>query len=412
VVAYILNNYYLKMSSLNAYVVECVRTAGGKKNGALSGWHPVDLGAAAINELLERSKIPPAEVEDVICGCVSQVGAQGANLGRMCVLASKLPVEVPGTVVDRQCGSSLQAIHFAAQAVMSGTNDVVIAMGVESMSKVPIGASIVDGLKAGHGRPEDSAGIQQNWGEGVQFSQFAGAEMLAKKYNLTKQELDEFGYQSHIKAAKAIKEGKFKKEIFPLKGKTKDGKEIVHAQDEGVRPDVTLESMVKLKTLQEGGVITAATSSQICDGASAMLIVNERGLKKLGLKPRAKVLALGLAGSDPRIMLEGPIPATKNVLKRAGLTIDQIGLYEVNEAFAPVPLSWMKALNADPKKMNVNGGAIALGHPLGSTGVKITTTLINEMERRGERYGIVAICEGGGTSNATIFELCKDLSKL
>jgi acetyl-CoA C-acetyltransferase len=310
-------------------------------------------------------------VDDVICGCVSQVGSQSGNLGRNCVLASKLPVEVPGTVVDRQCGSSLQAIHFAAQAVMSGTNDVVIAMGVESMSKVPIGASIVDGLKAGHGRPEESTGIQKNWGEGVQFSQFAGAELLAKKYKLTKQELDEFGFQSHIKATKAIKEGKFKREIFPLKGKTKDGKEYVHDQDEGVRPDVTLDSMVKLKTLQEGGVITAATSSQICDGASAMLIVNERGLKKLGLKPRAKIVGLGLAGSDPKIMLEGPIPATKNVLKRTGLTIDQIGLYEVNEAFAPVPLAWVKATGADPKKLNVNGGAIALGHPLGSVSPRV-----------------------------------------
>jgi len=394
-------------------VVECVRTAGGKKNGALSDWHPVDLGAAALDELITRAKISGAAVEDVICGCVSQVGAQGANVGRMCVLAStKIPVDVPATTVDRQCGSSLQAIHFAAQAVMSGTQDVVVALGVESMTKVPIGASIVDGLKAGHGRSEDSTGIQKNWGEGVQFSQFAGAERLAKKYNLTKQELDEFGYQSHLKAAKAIKEGKFKNEIFPIKGKSKDGKEIVHAQDEGVRFDVTLESMVKLKTLQEGGVITAATSSQICDGASAMLIVNERGLKKLGLKPRVKIVGLGLAGSDPRIMLEGPIPATQNVLKKTGLTIDQIGLYEVNEAFAPVPVSWLKALKGDPKKMNVNGGAIALGHPLGSTGVKITTTLINEMERRGERYGVVAICEGGGTANATIFELCRDTSKL
>jgi len=398
--------------AMNAYVVECVRTAGGKKNGALSGWHPVDLGAAAINELVDRSKIPPAAVDDVICGCVSQVGAQGANLGRMCVLASKLPVEVPGTVVDRQCGSSLQAIHFAAQAVMSGTNDVVIAMGVESMSRVPIGASIVDGLKAGHGRPEESLGIQKNWGEGVAFSQFAGAELLAKKYNLTKQELDEFGYKSHLNAAKAIKEGRFKKEVFPLKGKSKDGKEIVHDQDEGVRFDVTLDSMVKLKTLQEGGVISAATSSQICDGASAMLIVNERGLKKLGLKPRVKIVGLALAGSDPRIMLEGPIPATKHLMKTTGITLDQVGLYEVNEAFASVPLAWLKALNADPKKLNVNGGAIALGHPLGSTGVKITTTLINEMERRGERYGLVAICEGGGTSNATLFELCRDSSRL
>lgn len=390
-----------------------MRTPGGKKNGALSGWHPVDLGAAAVDELVRRTGIKGSDVDDVICGCVSQVGAQGANVGRMVVLASKtLPVTVPGTVVDRQCGSSLQAIHFAAQAVMSGTQDVVIAMGVESMSMVPIGSSVVDGLKAGHGRAETSLGIQANWGQGVEFSQFKGAELLAAKYKLTKAELDEFGYASHIKAVAAQKAGHFAKEVFTLKGKSKEGQEIVHAKDEGVRPDVTLESMTKLKTLVPGGFLTAATSSQICDGSSAMLIVNENGLKKLGLKPRAKVYAMALAGSDPNIMLEGPIPATQNVLKKAGLTIDQIGLYEVNEAFASVPVAWMKALGADPKRMNVNGGAIALGHPLGSTGTKITATLINEMERRGERFGIVSICEGGGTSNSTIFELCASPSKL
>ena len=270
----------------------------------MSEYHPVDLGAQVVDELVRRTKIKGSEVDDVICGCVSQVGSQGGNVGRMIVLASKtLPLEVPGTTVDRQCGSSLQAIHFAAQAVMSGVNDVVIAMGVESMTQVPIGASIVDGLKAGHGRPEASLGIQQNYGEGVQFSQFAGAERLAKKYNLTREELDEFGYQSHLKAIKAIKENKFKNEVMVLKGKTKDGKEISHAQDEGVRFDVTLDSMTKLKPLQQGGVITAATSSQICDGASAMLIVNERGLKRLGLKPRAKVYGMALSGTDPLIML-------------------------------------------------------------------------------------------------------------
>jgi acetyl-CoA C-acetyltransferase len=392
--------------AMNAYVVDCVRSAGGKKNGALSGWHPVDLGAAVIDELVNRTKIPGAEVDDVICGCVSQVGAQGANVGRMIVLASKkLPTTVPGTVVDRQCGSSLQAIHFAAQAVMSGTQDVVIACGVENMSRVPIGASIVDGLKAGHGRPEESIGIQDNWGKGVAFSQFAGAELLAKKYELTRAELDQFGYESHVKAAKGIKEKKFVNEIVPLKGKDKEGKEIIHAQDEGVRFDVTLASMNKLAPLAKDGLITAATSSQICDGASAVLICNERGLKKLGLVPRAKISVLALGTCEPTIMLEGPIPATRNLLKKAGLTIDQIGLYEVNEAFAPVPVAWAKALKADMKKLNVNGGAIGNGHPLGASGCKLVATLINEMERRNERYGLVAICEGGGTANATLFEL-------
>jgi len=331
----------------------------------------------------------------------------------MAVLASKsLPVTVPATTVDRQCGSSLQAIHFAAQAVMSGTSDVVIAMGVEAMSQVPIGANIVDGLKAGHGRSEESKGIQSNWGEGVQFSQFAGAELLAKKYALTRQELDQFAYESHQKAVAAVKAGKFKNEIFPLAGKTKDGKEVVVDQDEGVRPETTVEALSKLKALAPNGIITAGVASQITDGSSAILICNERGLKKLGVRPRAKIHTLSLAGSDPRIMLEGPIPATQAALKRAGLTIDQIGLYEVNEAFAPVPLAWLKALKADPKRLNVNGGAIALGHPLGSTGTKITTTLVNEMEKRGERYGVVAICEGGGTANATIIELVPKTAKL
>jgi len=382
----------------------------------------VDLGAAALDALTTRvsalprgkdGRIAEGVVDDVVCGCVSQVGAQGANVGRMAVLASRsLPVTVPGTTVDRQCGSSLQALHFAAQAVMSGTNDVVIAMGVEAMSQVPIGASVVDGLKAGHGRSEESKGIQANWGEGVQFSQFAGAELLAKKYALTREELDTFAFESHQKAVAAIKAGKFANEIFPLQGKTKDGKEVTVTQDEGVRPDTSLEGLAKLKVLAPNGIITAGVASQITDGSSAILVCNERGLKRLGLRPRAKIHTLALAGSDPRIMLEGPIPATQAALKRAGLTIDQIGLYEVNEAFAPVPLAWLKALKADPKKLNVNGGAIALGHPLGSTGTKITTTLVNEMEKRGERYGIVAICEGGGTANATVIELVPKAAKL
>ena len=390
---------------LNAYIVAACRTAGGKKNGALSHIHPVDLGAMALDEVVRRAGIKGSDVDDVVCGCVSQVGAQGANIGRMMVLASKsLPVEVPGTTVDRQCGSSLQALQFAAQAVMSGTQDVVIACGVESMSQVPIGASIVDGLKAGHGRSETSVGIQKNWGENVQFSQFAGAERLAAKWKLTRKELDELAVLSHKNAAQAIKEGRFKAEVFPVKGKTKDGKEFDHVHDEGVRPETNMEGLTKLKPLAEGGMITAGTSSQICDGSSAILIVNERALKRLGLKPMAKIVGVALAGSDPRIMLEGPIPSTFNVLKKTGLTIDDIDLVEINEAFAPVPMSWLKATKCDPKKLNVNGGAMALGHPLGSSGTKLTTTLVYELERSKKRYGLVAICEGGGTANAMIIE--------
>jgi acetyl-CoA acetyltransferase family protein len=379
--------------------VDSVRTAGGKKNGALSKLHPADLGAIVIDALLDRNRVDGKHVDDVIVGCVSQVGAQSANIGRTMVLSSKLPISDPGTTVDRQCGSSQQAVHFAAQAVMSGVQDVVIAAGVESMSQVPIGAAAADGLSAGHGHPFGGEIIQEKY-QGAAFSQFTGAELLAKKYNLTRRELDEFGWQSHVKAQKAIQAGHFRNEIVPVK--TPEGK--MHTQDEGVRMNAQIEQMTKLKTLAEGGIITAGTSSQICDGASAILICNEAGLKKLGLKPKAKIIQLALAGSDPVIMLEGPIPATQNALKKAGLSIRDIDLYEVNEAFAPVPVAWVKALGADFAKLNVNGGACALGHPLGGTGCKIMTTLVHEMERRGARYGLQAICEGGGTANATILE--------
>jgi acetyl-CoA acetyltransferase family protein len=320
----------------------------------------------------------------------------------MVVLASKyLPITVPGTTVDRQCGSSQQALHFAAQAVMSGTQDMVIAMGLENMSKIPIGSSIIDGLKNGRGRSEESKGIQAKWPD-VQFSQFDGAELLAKKHKITREDLDKFGYTSQKRALEATKAGRFKNEIIPMEGKNNKGENVNHVVDEGIRPNVSLEDMSKLKSLREGGVITAATSSQICDGASAILIVNERALKKFNLKPRAKIVQLALAGDSPIIMLEGPIPASQTCLQKAGLRISDIDLYEINEAFAPVPLAWAKVLGADLNKLNVNGGAIALGHALGSSGTRCMTTLLNELERRNGRYGLLAICEGGGTANATI----------
>jgi acetyl-CoA acetyltransferase family protein len=333
---------------------------------------------------------------------VSQSGAQSGNVARNCVLASSLPESVPGTSVDRQCGSGQQALHFAVQAVMSGTQDIVIAGGVENMSKVPIGSSIIDALKAGHGQPFDGERMQARY-PGVKFSQFTGAEMLAKKHGLTREELDAFAYASHVKAGRATKENRFAREITPVEV-TIEGQKVTHETDEGVRFDASLEKMATLLPLAEGGLITAATSSQICDGAAAVLVANERGLKAAGLVPRARVHTISVVGDDPVIMLEGPIPATKKALARAGLSLADIDLYEVNEAFAPVPLAWAKALSADKDKLNVNGGAMALGHPLGATGAKLITTLLHELERIQGRYGLLAICEGGGTANCTIIE--------
>lgn len=402
----------------NAYIVEAVRTAGARQGGRLREWHPISLGAAVIDSLVDRTGIDGALVDDVIVGCVTQVGAQSGNIGRNIVLASKLPETVPGTSVDRQCGSSQQAIHFAAQAVMSGVQDVVIAAGVEHMTSVPIGANVADGFKAGHGLPM-SDDIMDKYGEALKargqrmFSQFEGAELVAEKYDISREDMDSFAVASHAKALNATEKGYFKAEIVPLEGKEKGSDDIViHDKDEGIRPSTTMEGLAKLKDMKSvtskgkmSGRVTAGTSSQICDGSAAMLICNEEGLKKLGLKPKAKIISLTLAGSDPVMMLAGPIPASEKALKKANLKIEDMDLYEVNEAFAPVPLAWAKALNADLDKLNVNGGAMALGHPLGGTGCKIMTTLLYELERRGGRYGLQAICEGGGTANATIIEM-------
>ena len=388
-----------------AFIVGAVRTPGGRREGSLRSWHPTDLGAAVLDELIARTNCPAELVDDVIFGCVSQVGAQSGNLARNAVLSSRLPESVPGTTVDRQCGSAQQAIHFAAQAVMSGTQDIVIAGGVEVMSLVPIGASIRDGYEKGHGQPFNSNGIRERY-PGVQFSQFAGAEMIAKRWGFSRDQIDEFSYNSHRKAAEATKAGHFTKEIMPVKGVTKSDQPCMVTADEGIRYDCSVEGLGGLKVLAEDGVLTAGSSSQITDGAAAVLIVNEEGLKKLGLEPRMRFKSLSLAGDDPVIMLTGPIPATKATLKRAGLKIEDIDCYEVNEAFATVPMAWMHDTGADPERLNINGGAIALGHPLGCTGAKLMTTLVHNLERRDGRYGLQAICEGGGTANACIIERC------
>ena len=387
----------------NAYIVGAVRTPGGRKNGKLSNWHPSDLGALVLDELVERTRAKGELIDDVIFGCVSQAGAQSGNVARNAVLGSSLPESVPGTTVDRQCGSSQQAIHFAAQAVMSETQDIVIAGGVEVMSQVPIGAAIVDSYKAGHGQPFDGKGMTKRY-PGVQFSQFSGAEMIAERWNLSRKQLDTFAFASHQKAINATEEGYFDREIVPVEGDLPSGEKEMVTVDEGIRFDASPESLSGLNVLSEDGVLTAGTSSQICDGAAAIMIVNDSGLEKLGIKPRAKIIALALAGDDPVIMLTGPIPASKNVLSKAKLSIKDIDLYEVNEAFAPVPLAWAHELGADLDKLNVNGGAMALGHPLGGTGAKLMTTLLHELERREARYGLQAICEGGGTANAMIIE--------
>lgn len=387
----------------NAYIVSATRTPGGKKNGSLSGWHPADMGAMVLDELIRKTGIDPKDVDDVIFGCVDQVGAQAGNLARNSVLASSLPESVPGTTIDRQCGSSQQALHFATQAVMSGTQDVVIAGGVEVMSIVPIGASITDGMNANHGFPFNADGIEKRY-PGIFFSQFTGAELVADKWNLSREDLDKFALQSHLKAASASKAELFNGEILPLQGKNDNGNDAMVMLDEGIRYDASIEALAGLKTVTEGGVITAGNASQITDGASAIMVCNDAGLKKITSDPRALIKTITVVGDDPVFMLTGPIPASKLALKKANLTINDMDLYEVNEAFAPVPLAWSIELEADQSKLNVNGGAIALGHPLGATGTKLMTTMLHELERREGKYALQAICEGGGTANATIIE--------
>jgi acetyl-CoA acyltransferase len=386
-----------------AVIVDAVRTPGGKRNGKLKNWHAVDLGSEALRALASRNNLDPKIVDDVIVGCVSQVGEQAFNVGRNIVLAAGWPESVPATTIDRQCGSSQQALHFAAQGVMSGAYDVVVAAGVESMSRVAMGSSI--GKDSGWpfgprvtARYEPVGGLK---------NQGIGAEMIADMWGISREELDEFSVESHRRAARATAEGRFEHELIPVNVRDDEGNptEELVVSDEGIRPDSTIEALAKLKpAFKEDGKVTAGNSSQITDGSSAVLIMSEEKALELGYTPRAKFIAFALAGVDPVTMLTGPIPATTKVLARAGLTLDDMDLIEINEAFASVVLAWQKEHKVDLEKVNVNGGAIALGHPLGASGTKLCATLLNELERTGGRYGLLTMCEGGGLANATIIE--------
>ena len=381
-----------------AYIVAAARTAGGRRNGRLAGWHPVDLGAAVIDSVVARAGIPGDAVDDVILGCVTQAGEQSMHVGRNVVLASGLPQSVPAVTIDRQCGSSQQAIQFAAQAVMSGTQDIVIAAGTESMTRVPMGAALLRDT----GIDPLPRSIKDRFGVGS-FSQFGGAEMIAKKWGFTRDQLDAFGLESHLRAQAATRSGAFDAEIVPIAIETAEGTEM-HVVDEGIRWDASPEGMAKVKLLTEGGVITAATSSQITDGASAVVIASADAVKRHGLTPLARIVSMTVTAGDPVVMLEEPLFATTKALGKAGMTIEDIDLYEVNEAFAPVPMAWLKHTGADPAKLNVNGGAIALGHPLGASGTKLMATLVHGLRARGKRYGLQTMCEGGGIANVTIVE--------
>ena len=386
-----------------AYIVDAVRTAGGRRGGALKDWHPADMAAQVLNALVDRSGIDPAAIDDVIMGCVGQAGEQAFHIGRNAVLASSLPTSVPAVTIDRQCGSSQQALQFAAQAVMSGTQDVVIAAGVESMTRVPMGTPIFLPLQAGIGTGPWPQSIKDRYGVS-EFSQFTGAEMIAANYGFTREELDEFALSSHRKAAAAAEAGEFDTQIVPLAVMDEAGEETLHTIDEGIRFDASLEGLASLKTLKPDGVITAGNASQICDGASGLLVVSEKALKDHGLKPLARIDHLTVTAGDPVIMLMEPIPATRRALQRAGRNIADIDLYEVNEAFAPVPLAWLREIGADPGRLNVNGGAIALGHPLGASGAKLMATLVHALHARTMRFGLQTMCEGGGIANVTIVE--------
>jgi acetyl-CoA C-acetyltransferase len=391
------------MQMPEAYIVAATRTAGGRRNGRLRNWASADLGGALLDELVRRAGIDPAAIDDVIMGCVSQAGEQAQQIARACVLSSNLPQSVPGVTIDRQCGSSQQALHFAAQAVMSSQQDIVIAGGVESMTRVPMGTPRAGAAAMGLNRDPWTPRILEKYGVS-DFSQFGGAEMIAAKYGFTKTDTDAFGLESHARAVAATEAGAFKDEIFIVDGVDAEGNTVAHDRDEGIRYGATLESLAGVKLLQEGGVLTAATSSQICDAASGLLVVSEGALKAHNLTPIARVHAMTVTAGDPVIMLEEPIFGTQKLLARAGMKISDIDLYEVNEAFAPIPMAWLKVIEADPARLNVNGGAISLGHPLGASGTKLMTTLIHALRARGGRYGFQTMCEGGGLANMTIVE--------
>ena len=377
-----------------AYIIDSIRTPVGKRGGGLSQVHSADLGAHVLKALMDRADIDPVLVEDVVFGCLDTIGSQSGDVARTCWLAAGLPEEVPGTTVDRQCGSSQQAVHFAAQGVMSGTQDLVVAGGVQNMSAIPISSAMLVGEQFGFPDPfSTSPGWVARYGT-QEVSQFRGADMIAEDWDISREDMEAFSVESHTRAIAARAEGRFETQIVPLG-------EI--SQDEGPR-EPNPEKMRSLPTLAEGGRVTAAVASQISDGAAAMLVASERAVKEHGLKPRARIHHLSVRGEDPIRMLSAPIPATRYALEKAGMTMDDIDLVEINEAFASVPLAWMKELDVDPAKVNVNGGAIALGHPLGATGVRLMTTLLYELERTGGRYGLQTMCEGGGQANVTIIE--------
>jgi len=378
-----------------AYIIDAVRTPVGKRGGGLSTVHPADLGGHVLKALVDRTGVDPEAVDDVVYGCCDTIGPQAGDIARTCWLVAGLPDSVPGTTVDRQCGSSQQAVHFAAQAVMSGTSDIVMAGGVQNMSMIPISAAMTCATDLGHENPFHlSPGWVERYGD-VEVSQFNSAEMIARKWDCSRLDLEEFSFASHMRALHAIDEGYFEKEIAPLAGVS---------VDECPRRGTSLEKMASLKTLQEGGRVTAAVSSQICDASACLMIASEQAVKDHGLKPRARIHHLSVRGADPIWMLTAPIPATEWALKKTGMSMDDIDLVEINEAFAPVVLAWLEETGYDHAKTNVNGGAIALGHPIGATGARLMTTLLYELERREGRFGLQTMCEGGGQANVTIIE--------
>jgi acetyl-CoA acetyltransferase family protein len=382
-----------------AVIVDAVRTPGGKRGGQLKDWHPVDLAAEVLKELVKRNDLDPVLIDDVILGCVMQTGEQAVNVARNAVLAAGFPESVPGTTIDRQCGSSQQAVHFAAQGVMAGVYDVVIAGGVEAMTRVPMGVTMLQGPGQAFG-----PAMMARYDNGI-VPQGISAELIAERWGITREESDRLAYDSHMRAARATEEGRFDNEIIPIEVTGEDGSREVMRRDEGIRATTTPETLATLKpAFKEGGQVTAGNSSQITDGASAVLITSREKADELGLRPRARFVAFALAGVDPVTMLTGPTPATEKVLARAGLDLDDIDRFEINEAFATVVAAWLRDTGADWEKVNVNGGAMALGHPLGASGGKLLATLLNELERSGGRYGLQTMYEGGGMANATIIE--------
>jgi acetyl-CoA C-acetyltransferase len=378
-----------------AYIVDAIRTPIGRKKGSLAGLHPADLGAFPIKTLVERTGIDPAAVDDVVWGCTETIGGQAGDIGRTAWLVAGLPEHVPGVTIDRQCGSSQQAVHFAAQGVMSGTQDLVVAGGSQAMNRIPISAAMTVGQQYGFNTPFDSSpGWIARYGH-EEVNQIRSAEMIANKWKVSREAMEQFSLESHRRAQAATEAGWFAKEIAPLEGL---------ARDETIRPTTTLEGLAALKPVNEGGIVTAGVASQNCDGAAALLIASERAVKEHGLKPRARIHHISVRADNPVWMLTGPIPATRHALQKAGMSVNDIDLFECNEAFAPIPIAWMQEIGVPHAKMNVQGGAIALGHPIGATGARIMTTLLNALERTGGRYGLQTMCEGGGQANVTIIE--------